>query len=69
MTKAYLVMELYMGCCYIESKPNCVYADKESAELYAKEMNETDKAKEFVSNFSWDDVEFKYFVKEIECKQ
>lgn len=62
-------MESYYACCYISSRPACVFADKEAAELYVKEMNETEDTKKFIEHFSWDDVTCKFFVHEIECKQ
>ncbi len=68
MEKMYLVMELYYTCCYISSKPACVFTDEDAAELYVKEMNETDEAKRFIEHFSWEDVEYKFFIQEIECK-
>lgn len=69
MKKMYLVMESYHGCCYLSSRPSCVFTDKEAAELYVKEMNETEESKKFIENFSWEDVDCKFYLKEIECKQ
>jgi hypothetical protein len=37
----------------------------ESAEKYAKELNESEEGKEFVERFAWDDVEYKVFIEEI----
>jgi len=54
-----------MGCCYMESRPRLVFSDMESAEKYAKELNESEEGKEFVERFAWDDVEYKVFIEEI----
>ena len=64
--KAYLVMELYYACCYMSSRPHKVFKDKAEAEQYVKEGNESEEGKKFIEKFSWEDVEFKFFVQEIE---
>jgi hypothetical protein len=65
MENVFLVMELYQGCCYLESKPIHTFTDKEAAELYAKEGNESQEGKDFIERYAWDDVEFKFFIHEI----
>lgn len=63
--KMYVVMELYQGCCYLESKPIHTFTDKEAAELYAKEGNESQEGKDFIERYAWDDVTHKFFIEEI----
>ena len=64
MEKVFFVNELQMGCCNLDSYPIRVYADKESAELYAKEMNDTNEALEFIDCYSYEGVKYKYYVLE-----
>lgn len=63
--KIYVVMELYQGCCYLEANPIHAFTDKESAELYTKEGNESQEGKDFIERYAWDDVKHKFFVEEI----
>ena len=58
-------MELYQGCCYLETKPIHTCTDKKSADLYAKEGNESQEGKDFIERYAWDNVEHKFFVEEI----
>jgi hypothetical protein len=62
-------MEKYQGCCYIESCPIHSFADEESANLYAKEKNESKEAQEFINKYAWDDIEYKFFVIEVKHNQ
>lgn len=59
-------MELYMGCCHIESRPRIAFSNKELAEEYSKQMNESEEGKDFVKRYSWDDIKYKSFVDEME---
>lgn len=65
-SKVYLVNEYEKGCCYLEAYPIRVYSNKESADLYAKEMNETEEALEFVDCYSYEGIKYKYRVVEQE---
>ena len=58
-------MELYQGCCYLEARPIHTFTDKEAAELYAKEGNESQEGKDFVERYAWDNVPHKFFIEEI----
>ena len=64
MENVFLVNEYEMGCCFMEGSPIRVYADKESAELYAKEMNETEEAQDFIECYSYEGIKYKYCVVE-----
>lgn len=66
MEKVFLVNEYQMGCCDLEASQIRVYADKESAELYAKEMNETEEALEFIDCYDYLGIKYKYRVVEQE---
>ena len=63
--KAYVVIELYMGSYHIRTKPIHCFTDKQEAELYAKEGNESQEGKDFIRRYECEDVEFKFFVEEI----
>lgn len=66
MEKVFLVMELSMGCCFIESSPHKYFKNKDEADKCAKDGNESEYAKSFIEAYRWDDVEYKFFVMEIE---
>jgi len=63
--KVYVVVELYMGSYDVRTKPIHCFTDKEAAELYAKEGNESQEGKDFIRRHACDDVEFKFFIQEI----
>jgi hypothetical protein len=66
MDKVFIVNEYEMGCCDLEASQIRIYADKESAELYAKEMNETEEALEFIDCYDYLGIKYKYRVHEQE---
>lgn len=66
MEKVFLVMELYYTCCYMSSRPHKVFKDKAEAEQYVKEGNESEEGKKFIERYSWEELEFRFFIEEIE---
>jgi hypothetical protein len=65
MENVFLVMELYMGSYHVRTKPIHCFTDKNAAELYVKEGNESQEGKDFIRRHTCEDVEFKFFIEEI----